>query len=93
MADNSIADWFRSIPKITRWWFSLSVVFPLLAQFGLLDRLWQILLFEPLVYRFQVCLMARGVAKIKRGNNISLLTYFCGMSASLLIECDTEHTC
>ncbi len=55
MADASIADWFRSIPKITRWWFSLSVAIPLLARFGLLDGMWLILLFEPLVYRFQVC--------------------------------------
>ena len=61
MADDSIADWFRSIPKITRWWFSLSVVFPLLARFELLDGMWLILLFEPLLYRFQVCLMTGGL--------------------------------
>ena len=54
MAEDSIADWFRSIPKITRWWFSLCVIIPLLARFGLLNGLWLILMFEPVVYRFQV---------------------------------------
>ena len=54
MVEDSIADWFRSIPKITRWWFSLSVIIPILARFGLLNGEWLILWYEPLVYRFQV---------------------------------------
>ena len=53
MADD-IADWFRSIPKITRWWFSLSVIIPLLARLGILNGYWLFLSFEHVVYHFQV---------------------------------------
>lgn len=54
MAENDIGDWFRGIPIVTRWWFVLSIVFPLLGRIGLLHPYYMILDFELVVYKFQV---------------------------------------
>lgn len=54
MPDSDIGDWFRSIPIITRWWFGLSIVFPLLGRIGLLNPYYMILDFSLVVYKFQV---------------------------------------
>lgn len=54
MASNDIGDWYRGIPRITKYWFTGSVVVPIAARFGLLNAHWLILVFELVVYRFQI---------------------------------------
>ncbi|XP_032219163.2 derlin-1-like [Nematostella vectensis] len=54
MAENEIGEWFRGIPLITRYWFLLSVVFPLLGRIGILHPLYMILNFDLVFYRFQI---------------------------------------
>jgi len=55
MAENELGTWFRSIPIVTRWWFSLSIVFPLLGRLGLINGMYYFILhYESIVYRFQV---------------------------------------
>lgn len=54
MAENELGTWFRSIPIVTRWWFSLSIVFPLLGRLGLINGMYFILDYASVVYRFQV---------------------------------------
>lgn len=54
MAQSDIGDWYRGIPQVTRWWFTGSVIVPLLARFGLLNPMWLILNFQKTVYEFQV---------------------------------------
>ncbi|XP_065676587.1 derlin-1-like [Hydra vulgaris] len=54
MAENDIGDWFRSIPIVTRWWFSSSIAFPLLGRFGILKLYYMILDFHLVVYKFQI---------------------------------------
>jgi Derlin-1 len=51
---NNFGDWYRSIPQMTRYWFTGSVILPLAGRFGLLNPLNLILLFEPLFSKFQV---------------------------------------
>ena len=53
-AENDLADWFRSVPIVTRWWFSLSIVFTLLGRFGVLNIMYMFLNFELVAYKFQV---------------------------------------
>ncbi|CAC5404863.1 DERL1 [Mytilus coruscus] len=53
MSSNDIGDWYRSIPKITKWWFSGSVVIPIAAKLGLLNPMWLFLHYESLIYKFQ----------------------------------------
>ena len=53
-AENELGDWFRSIPVVTRWWFSLSIVFTLLGRFGLLNIMYMFLSFDLVAYKFQV---------------------------------------
>ena len=45
-----IQDWFKSLPIFTRYWFGLTVVFTLVARFGLLSAKWLILLWEPFIH-------------------------------------------
>jgi len=54
MPENDIGDWFRGIPIVTRWWFSLSIIFPLLGRIGLFPPYYMILDFELVAYKFQV---------------------------------------
>ncbi|XP_067652128.1 derlin-1-like [Haliotis asinina] len=54
MASSDIGDWYRSIPQMTRYWFTGSVVVPLVGKLGILSPLWFILQFEPFIYRFQI---------------------------------------
>merc|ERR1712142_641309 len=54
MAENDIGDWFRGIPIVTRWWFSLSIIFPLLGRIGLFHPYYMILDFELVAYKFQI---------------------------------------
>ena len=54
MAENDIGDWFRNIPIVSRWWFVLSIVFPLLGRIGLLHPYYMVLSFDLVFYKFQV---------------------------------------
>lgn len=54
MAENDVGDWFRGIPIITRWWFVLSIIFPLLGKIGLLHPLYMVLDFNLVAYKFQI---------------------------------------
>lgn len=53
MASNDIGDWYRSIPQITKYWFTGSVVVPLAARLGLVNMMYLFLHFESVVYKFQ----------------------------------------
>ena len=53
-AENDLGDWFRGIPVVTRWWFSLSIGFTLLGRFGLLNVMHMFLSFKLVVYKFQI---------------------------------------
>ncbi|XP_048752583.1 derlin-1-like [Ostrea edulis] len=53
MASNDIGDWYRGIPQMTKYWFTGSVVVPLVARFGLINPRNLILIFESVVYKFQ----------------------------------------
>lgn len=55
-AENDLGDWFRGIPVVTRWWFSLSIVFTLLGRFGILNVMYMFLSFDLIAYKFQVML-------------------------------------
>lgn len=54
MASNDIGDWYRSIPQITRYWFTGSVALPLLGKIGLLNPYYMVLLWEQTIYKFQI---------------------------------------
>ena len=54
MASNDIGDWYRSIPPISRYWFTGSVVLPLLGKLGLIAPYYFLLIFDPFIYKFQV---------------------------------------
>lgn len=61
MAENELGTWFRGIPIVTRWWFSLSIVFPLLGRLGLINGFHMMLDYASVVHRFQVsqCVMLK----------------------------------
>lgn len=54
MSQSDIGDWYRGIPQITRYWFTGSIVVPLIARFGLVSMKSLILSFELVFYRFQI---------------------------------------
>nr|CAB3237423.1 derlin-1-like [Phallusia mammillata] len=54
MSQNDLGDWYRSIPRITRYWFTAAVAVPLAGKFGLLNPMWLILDYASLVSGFQI---------------------------------------
>lgn len=56
-----LAQWFNSLPPMTRTWFGGTIAFSLLGRFGLLNPHWLILHYEPLVHSFQVSGLVRGL--------------------------------
>ena len=40
---SEIVGWFNTIPPITRYWFGLSIFFPVLGRIGLISPYWCIL--------------------------------------------------
>ncbi|KAK2179431.1 hypothetical protein NP493_491g02039 [Ridgeia piscesae] len=53
MASNDIGVWYRSIPQMSRYWFTASVALPLIGKLGLVSPMSMILHFQMVVYRFQ----------------------------------------
>ena len=54
MSSNDIADWFRRIPTMTKYWFTGSIALPLLGKLGLVSIMTMILDYNSVVYGFQV---------------------------------------
>ena len=51
---SDLGTWFSSIPLVTRYWFGGTIALTLLGKFGLVSPQYLVLLWDPLVYRFQV---------------------------------------
>jgi len=47
-------DWYKTIPQITRYWFTGSVAVPLIAKIGIISPMSLVLLFEQFFRRFQI---------------------------------------
>ncbi|XP_062501097.1 derlin-1-like [Corticium candelabrum] len=61
MAESGISDWFNSIPLVTRAWFGLSIIFPLVGNFGFINPQHLLLWYDAVVYRFQIWRLATCV--------------------------------
>lgn len=51
---SDIGDWYRSIPQITRCWFTGSIVLPLVGKIGIVNVFHMILNFDLIFYHFQI---------------------------------------
>lgn len=83
MATNELSLWYNSIPQMTRYWFTGSVVLPLLGRFGIINANYLILDFAATFRHFQVrhpayltafCLTTAGSLQLWRP--ITALFYF-----------------
>ncbi|CAG9765980.1 unnamed protein product [Ceutorhynchus assimilis] len=58
---SDVGDWYRSVPRFTRMWFTGTVVLSLLGRFGLLNPLNLILLYPQIkqfqIWRFVTCVL------------------------------------
>lgn len=54
MASNDIGDWYRNIPLVTKYWFTGSVILPLLGRFGLISVRSLMLDYDSLIHGFQI---------------------------------------
>ncbi|XP_071035477.1 derlin-1 isoform X2 [Parasteatoda tepidariorum] len=54
MSDLGVGSFFNSLPFFTRYWFALSLAFPLLARFGLLNPYYLILEYNAFFKQFQI---------------------------------------
>jgi len=63
MSSNDIADWFRRIPTMTKYWFTGSIVLPLLGKLGVVSIMMMVLDYGFVVHRFQVRRTRFGLEK------------------------------
>jgi len=54
MAENDFAVWYRSVPEISRYWFTATVVLPLLGRLGLFSPYWMVLEYTLFLKKFQI---------------------------------------
>ncbi len=54
-ASNDLGQWFKNIPKITRVWFTSSIIVSLGARLGLVRPQNLVLFVTPILKHFQVC--------------------------------------
>jgi len=54
MSSNDIADWFRRIPTMTKYWFTGSIALPLLGKLGVVSVMTMLLDYKLVVHQFQV---------------------------------------
>ncbi len=54
-ASNDLGQWYKSIPKITRAWFTGSIIVPVAARLGLVRPQNLVLFMTPIIKHFQVC--------------------------------------
>uniref|UniRef100_A0A0L8GQK8 Derlin n=1 Tax=Octopus bimaculoides TaxID=37653 RepID=A0A0L8GQK8_OCTBM len=80
MASNDIGDWFRSIPRITKFWFVGSIVLPIAARFGLLSPIWLILRYEFVVYKFQLIGLTADLLLLMDPMVLSVLYIWCQLN-------------
>lgn len=74
---SDIGDWYRTIPEITKYWFTGSVILPLLGRFGLFNPYYMVLEWNLLVYRFQVILISLFIIIYSRyGVHLRLYSIF-----------------
>lgn len=55
MPGNDLSDMFNSIPPVTRYWFSGTILFSLLGKFNIIDPMRMILLWNRMYSNFEVC--------------------------------------
>ncbi|XP_046681116.1 derlin-1 isoform X1 [Homalodisca vitripennis] len=58
---SELGDWFKSLPFFTRWWLALTAGVSLMGRFGILKAYNLILLYEPVVHRFQIWRLATAL--------------------------------
>jgi derlin-1 len=51
---NDLGQWYKSIPPITRTWFTGSIIVPLAARLGLVRPQDLVLFIKPVIKNFQV---------------------------------------
>ncbi|KAJ8273125.1 hypothetical protein GJAV_G00097730 [Gymnothorax javanicus] len=51
---SDIADWFKSVPLLTRYWFAGSVIVPLIGKLGLINPMHLVLWPENFFHKFQI---------------------------------------
>lgn len=76
MSSNDIADWFRRIPQITKYWFTGSLIVPLVARLGLVNARWLVLNYGLLIHSFQIWRPLTAVLYFPTGFPYLLNLYF-----------------
>ncbi|XP_048449158.1 derlin-1-like [Rhincodon typus] len=54
MADSGLGEWYRSIPLVTRYWFTGSVILPVLERLNMVSARTLVLWAEPFFNNFQI---------------------------------------
>lgn len=72
MASNDIGDWYRNIPQITKYWFTGSVIFPLIGRIGLVNPASMVLDYASLVHKFQVWISCETTGNLNLSINVNM---------------------
>jgi len=75
-SSNDLGQWYNSIPKITRVWFTGSIIVPVIARLGLVRAQNLVLLANPIVKHFQIWRLITAVLFFPMGFPYLINLYF-----------------
>lgn len=75
-ASNDIGQWYKSIPKITRVWFTASIIVPLSARLGLVRPQTLVLFLNSVIKQFQIWRLFTAVLFYPMGFNFLINLFF-----------------
>ncbi|CAF1618958.1 unnamed protein product [Adineta ricciae] len=75
-ATNDLGQWYKSIPKITRVWFTASIVVSFAPRLGLVRPHNLILLLTPIIKNFQIWRLLTAVLFYPVGFNLLINLFF-----------------
>jgi len=52
--DSDLSQWYHSIPIISKYWFTGTIVLPLISRFGLINSWWLVLEYNLFIHKFQI---------------------------------------
>jgi len=76
MAETDLKVWYNSIPRITRFWFTLLVVFPVASRLGLVSPKWLVLDWNLVVNQFQIWRLVTCALWLPTSFNYLVILYF-----------------
>ncbi|VDL60068.1 unnamed protein product [Hymenolepis diminuta] len=85
MAGNDLADAYYSIPRLTRYWLTATIVLSLIGRFGLIDPLNLILSWDKFFYNFEISAFLLNIYLLFEPMVLSVVYVWCQLNKDVFV--------